>query len=255
MAAKDENPFTVRIATRSIACHSRSQSRNCRSRDNPPSLRRPVAWSRRPVRGQVFHAAEGRTSLAVAEVPCRRGKCFSQAAPVRSCQSARSTLPMRARARAIKKASRLIHAPSDQGGRVAALCACAGEETADLRLPVCAHVRPHDRRPELIRLGDHCIVRHDDPLAMQAHAIVAVLRIPIDVVYSEAVSERAAQSPCRSRAGRTRISAANWRNGHRHGPARRSSCRRGTAQLLASRAHRQRPMSQPAVSLREGSYA
>jgi hypothetical protein len=48
----------------------------------------------------------------------------------------------------------------------AALCACAREEAADLRLPVGVHVRPDDGRSELIRLGDHCIVGHDDPLAI-----------------------------------------------------------------------------------------
>ena len=36
--------------------------------------------------------------------------------------------------------------------------------------------------------------RHDDPFAVEPHAIVAVLRIPIDVVDPEAVGERAAES-------------------------------------------------------------
>ena len=57
-----------------------------------------------------------------------------------------------------------------------ALRACAREEAADLRLPVGAHVRPDYGGPKLIRLGDHRIVRHNDPLAVQAHAIGAVLR-------------------------------------------------------------------------------
>src|SRR6516165_4996263 len=89
--------------------------------------------------------------------------------------------------------SRLRIKLKSRDGGVAALRACAREEAADLRLPVRVHVRPDHSGPELIRLGDYCIVRHDDPLAIQAHAIVALLRIPIDIVYPEAVGERAAQ--------------------------------------------------------------
>ena len=62
-----------------------------------------------------------------------------------------------------------------------------------MRLPVGAHVWPDNGRPELIRLAHHRIVRHDDPFAVEPHAIVAVLRIPIDVVDPEAVGEGAAE--------------------------------------------------------------
>ena len=60
-------------------------------------------------------------------------------------------------------------------------------------LPVGAHVWPDNGRPELIRLAHHRIVRHDDPFAVEPHAIVAVLRIPIDVVDPKAVGEGAAE--------------------------------------------------------------
>ena len=92
--------------------------------------------------------------------------------------------------RALRAAAhRADRAPSYSDG----LRACAREKAADLRLPVGVHVRPDDGRPQFVRLGDHCTVRHDDPLVVQAHTIMAVLRIPIDIVYSEAVGERAAQ--------------------------------------------------------------
>ena len=63
-----------------------------------------------------------------------------------------------------------------------------------MRLPVGAHVWPDNGRPELIRLAYHCIVRHDNPFAVEPHAIVATLRIPIDVVDPEAVGKGAAES-------------------------------------------------------------
>ena len=62
------------------------------------------------------------------------------------------------------------------------LHACTGKEASNLRLPVGAHVGPDNGRPELVRLAHHCIVRNDDPFAVEPHAIVAVLCIPIDVV-------------------------------------------------------------------------
>jgi hypothetical protein len=73
------------------------------------------------------------------------------------------------------------------------LRARARKEAANLSLPVSAHVWPDNGRPELIRLAHHRIVRHDDPFAVEPHAIVAVLRIPIDVVDPKAVGERAAE--------------------------------------------------------------
>ena len=63
-----------------------------------------------------------------------------------------------------------------------------------MRLPVGAHVWPDNGRPELIRLSHHCIIRHDNPFAVEPHAILAVLRIPIDVVDSEPVGEGAAEA-------------------------------------------------------------
>ena len=70
----------------------------------------------------------------------------------------------------------------------------ARKEAANLRLPVGAHVWPDNGRPELIGLGHHCVVRHDDPFAVEPHAILAVLRIPIDVVDPKAVGEGAAEA-------------------------------------------------------------
>ncbi len=68
------------------------------------------------------------------------------------------------------------------------------EEASDPCLTVRVHVRPNDRRTEFVGLGDDGVVRDKDPFAVQAHAIVALLRVPIDVLDAEAVGERTAQS-------------------------------------------------------------
>jgi hypothetical protein len=71
--------------------------------------------------------------------------------------------------------------------------ASAWQEAADLRYSLTIHVGPDDGWAEFIGLGDHGIVRHDDPLAVKAHTIFAVLRIPIDVLNADAICERTAR--------------------------------------------------------------
>ena len=56
------------------------------------------------------------------------------------------------------------------------------------------HGRPDDRWTEFIGLCDHGIVRNDDPLAVKAHPIFAVLRIPINILNAEPIRERTAQA-------------------------------------------------------------
>jgi hypothetical protein len=63
-----------------------------------------------------------------------------------------------------------------------------------LRLAAGAHIWPDNGRPELIGLSHHCIIGHDNPFAVEPHAIVPVPCIPIDVVNPEAVGEGAAQA-------------------------------------------------------------
>ena len=48
--------------------------------------------------------------------------------------------------------------------------------------------------PEFIRLSDDGIVRHDDPLAVKAHTISAVLCIPINILNAEPIRERTAHA-------------------------------------------------------------
>ena len=53
---------------------------------------------------------------------------------------------------------------------------------------------PHNGRAEAVGLGYNRGIRHDDPLSIDSHTIVPVLRIPVDVLHSDAVCERAAQA-------------------------------------------------------------
>jgi hypothetical protein len=129
------------------------------------------------------------------------------------------------------------------------LRACARKEAANLRLSVGAHVWPDYGRPKLIRLGHHCIVRHDDPFAVEPHAIVAVLRVPIDVVDPEAVGEGAAESVAAREpvepGFQRRIGIPAIVTRERDDPPTAD----GWGKTLGSRARRPMPTTQQAVSL------
>jgi len=58
--------------------------------------------------------------------------------------------------------------------------------------PVAVHVGPDDRWAITIRLSNNCRVRHVDPFAVQQHAVMAVLRVPLNVADGKTVSEGAA---------------------------------------------------------------
>ena len=55
-------------------------------------------------------------------------------------------------------------------------------------------IRPHDGRAETIGLGYDRRLRYDDPLSMETHAIVAIKRVPVDVLDTDAICERTAQA-------------------------------------------------------------
>src|SRR5215467_8180601 len=74
------------------------------------------------------------------------------------------------------------------------LRAGARQEATDLRGPGRVEVRPHHSRTEAVRLAHECRVGHDDPLALQPHPIAAILRIPIDILDTDAVGKRTAQA-------------------------------------------------------------
>jgi hypothetical protein len=63
-----------------------------------------------------------------------------------------------------------------------------------LCVAVAVVIGPHNGRAETVRLGYNGSVRHDDPLSIDSHTIVPVLRIPVDVLHSGAVGKSAAQS-------------------------------------------------------------
>ena len=74
------------------------------------------------------------------------------------------------------------------------LCARPRQEASDPHRALRVHVGPDNARPELVGLGDDGVVGDEDPFAVQVHAIVAILCVPIDVLDGKAVCERAAQS-------------------------------------------------------------
>src|SRR5262245_47763732 len=74
------------------------------------------------------------------------------------------------------------------------LHASARDEAADLHRAVHIHIRPDDRRAELVGLFHDRVVGNDNPLPMQLDTIAAVLRVPIDVLHRKAIGERAAKA-------------------------------------------------------------
>ena len=60
-----------------------------------------------------------------------------------------------------------------------------------LMLNLTGHVDiwPNNRRPEFVRLGYERVVGNVDPFPTQAHAVMTCLRIPVDVLNTQAVSE------------------------------------------------------------------
>ena len=63
-----------------------------------------------------------------------------------------------------------------------ALCTSTRQEAADLCNALRVHVGPDDGWTEFVRFCDDSIVRDNDPLAEKAHAIFAVLGIPINIL-------------------------------------------------------------------------
>src|SRR5215469_813832 len=74
------------------------------------------------------------------------------------------------------------------------LGASAWHEAANLCVAVAVVIGPHNRRAETVGLGYNGVVRHDEPLSIDAHTIVPILGIPVDILHTEAVGKRTAQA-------------------------------------------------------------
>lgn len=70
----------------------------------------------------------------------------------------------------------------------------ARNEAADFCAVIVILIRPHDGRAEAIGLGHDFCVRYDNPFSMEPHAIVAILGVPVDSLYTDAICERTAQA-------------------------------------------------------------
>ena len=55
-------------------------------------------------------------------------------------------------------------------------------------------IGPHNGRAETVGLGYNGVVRHDKPLSIDAHTIVPILGVSVDVLHAEAVGKRTAQA-------------------------------------------------------------
>src|SRR5262249_38170793 len=67
-------------------------------------------------------------------------------------------------------------------------------KAANLGVAVTVVIGPHNGRAETVGLGYNGVVRHDEPLSIDAHTIVSILGIPIDILHTEAVGKRTAQA-------------------------------------------------------------
>src|SRR5215472_5732701 len=66
------------------------------------------------------------------------------------------------------------------------MCASTGQETANLCVAVPVIIGPHNSRTEPIGLSHHGRVRHHNPFSLNSHAIVPILRVPIDILQAKA---------------------------------------------------------------------
>src|SRR6266849_5032378 len=69
----------------------------------------------------------------------------------------------------------------------------ARHEATDGRAEITAQ-RPHHRPASPVRLGDHGIIRNIDPFVVEANAVMAVPRFPINIGKGSSIRERAAQA-------------------------------------------------------------
>src|SRR5436190_6532494 len=67
-------------------------------------------------------------------------------------------------------------------------------EAANLCVAVAVVNGPHNGRAETVGLGYNCCVRHDQPLSIDAHTIVPIPGVPVDILHTKAVGKRTAQT-------------------------------------------------------------
>ena len=64
----------------------------------------------------------------------------------------------------------------------------------NLACAIAVPVRPYDGRTKTVGLGYHGRIRHHNPFALNSHAVVAILRVPIDILHTDTIGNSAAQS-------------------------------------------------------------
>ena len=72
---------------------------------------------------------------------------------------------------------------------LASLRAGSRQKASDVNLTGHVDIWPNNRRPEFVRLGYERVVGNVDPFPTQAHTVMTCLRIPVDVLNTQAVSE------------------------------------------------------------------
>src|SRR5215472_3747918 len=87
-----------------------------------------------------------------------------------------------------------VQAMSGHQASAKGLRASARHKAANLGVAVTVVIGPHNGRAETVGLGYNGVVRHDEPLSIDAHTIVPILGIPIDILHTEAVGKRTAQA-------------------------------------------------------------
>jgi hypothetical protein len=72
------------------------------------------------------------------------------------------------------------------------LRAGTGHEATNSCVAVAIIVGPHNGRAEPVRLSNNSRVRHYQPLSVNSDTIMALLCIPIDILHTDTIGERAA---------------------------------------------------------------
>ncbi len=58
-----------------------------------------------------------------------------------------------------------------------------------MRCAIRVVIWPHDGRPKTVRLSYNRDVRHDNPLPINSYTIVPILRVPVDILHTDAVGK------------------------------------------------------------------
>src|SRR4051812_18391235 len=210
MAVRPASPSCRRARVRASATRTSWQS---------ATPAKPIPTPRRPNQNSTSPAPpahwERQPRLAVTLIPraeqieTEAGTCFGfigtppgRSSSAASCSRPSSRIPMPSSSRSTRPSRSSEPAPAGSAAHHRMLgragtselkisSHAARHEAADLGAAVDV-IRPDHGAAGAVRLGDHGVVGHLDPVAQESHAIMSVARVPVDIVQRGAVSVGAA---------------------------------------------------------------